>query len=386
MRFTSTVAAVAVAMHAISGCSENPDAAPEPPARSAETSNSDEGLIAAQALFDVGQLEEALARLDTSNPRHEGLRMQIMEEQRRLAMVEQHDMWSVGPAKLGRSLKQSARICRRRGGSWLVLGEGTFACAEEGKSAVVRARDGAFVHLVGVYSRQYMTAQNPDLYEDEVRLLREAFGEPVKGEEGQWASLHWELPQERSAKIGRADDGSAILSSGVSTSSPVEQEAIASAHELAHGRGGSAAEQAQVKPDQQRASLQAAQSRQKRRTERATTPTTASAADARDVMARLVRILNKPHGFKDSCRGHFHETDDGLRLCRESNGDLFGYDPRDRVAVYFSRGTGVYNTLHYGHYGRRATGPGSFVEVGRYDALYAERSESGATLLKYRFH
>jgi hypothetical protein len=200
-----------------SGCSRDAEGARDNEAGVAAVAKSDAALIAARALFEEGQLEAAQARLDPQDPRHAELRAQIEEELRRIAMVERFGTWSVGPAKMSRSLKRTAQICKRRGGDWLEGDAGVRVCSEGEKVAVVQTRDGEVVALMGFYSSKYIADENPGLYENELRLLREAFGEPHEpGEEPHT----WAIPDGRTISLGRTQDGSVGLMVGIASELP----------------------------------------------------------------------------------------------------------------------------------------------------------------------
>jgi hypothetical protein len=216
-RSWASVVALALILAGAAGCSRDAEAMPDQEAQAVAVANSEAALIAAQALFDEGQLEAAQARLDAEDPRHAELRGQIEAELRRRAMVERFGTWSVGPAKMTRSLKRTARICKKRGGTWLAANEGLSVCSEGEKVAVVQTRDGNVVVLMGFYSSKYIAAENPGLYENEVRLLRETFGEPhAPGEEPQ----AWAIPDGRTISLGRTQDGDVVLVVGMTSELP----------------------------------------------------------------------------------------------------------------------------------------------------------------------
>lgn len=213
----ASVVALALLLPGASGCSRDAEVTPDQEAQAVAVANSEAALIAAHALLDEGHLEAAQARLDAEDPRHAELRGQIEEELRRRAMVERFGTWSVGPAKMTRSLKRTARICKKRGGAWRTANEGLSVCSEGEKVAVVQTRDGNVVALMGFYSSNYITAQNPGLYENEERLLRETFGEPhAPGEERQ----AWAIPDDRTISLGRTQDGSVVLVVGMTSELP----------------------------------------------------------------------------------------------------------------------------------------------------------------------
>jgi hypothetical protein len=175
------------------------------------------GLIAAQALFEAGQLEEALARLDASDPNHADLRGQVEQELARRRSIEAFDSWSVGPGKIKRSPKETQRLCERRGGSWIVVDNEVRICNEEGKLAVIRVRDGKNVHLTGMYTADYVTLRNQTLYENELRLLRESFGEPRRQNDDPTGAWEWQVPGDRTIRLSRTTDGTVFLAVGLAS-------------------------------------------------------------------------------------------------------------------------------------------------------------------------
>ena len=222
-RSWATIVALALILPGASGCSHDAEVTADQEAQAVAVANSEAALIAAQALFDEGQLEAAQARLDAEDPRHAELRGQIEEELRRRAMVERFGTWSVGPAKMTRSLKRTAQICKKRGGAWLTAKEGLSVCREGEKVAVVQTRDGNIVALMGFYSSEYVATENPGLYENEVRLLRETFGEPYSpGEEAK----AWAIPDDRSISLGGTPGGDVILMVGMTSELPANGNEI----------------------------------------------------------------------------------------------------------------------------------------------------------------
>jgi hypothetical protein len=201
-------------------------------AEQASIANSEAALIAAQALFETGQLEAALARLDATEPRHTDLRGQIEQELGRRAMIEKFNTWSVGPAKLTRSLKRIAQICERRGGTWRTVNERMSACEEGEKTAIVVTREGSIVLLWGFYTSEYIETRNPGLYENEVRLLREAFGEPDTDD----GVGRWLMPDDRIASIARSDEGAVTLMIGLASELSNVGSALTTVQEPVGGR------------------------------------------------------------------------------------------------------------------------------------------------------
>jgi hypothetical protein len=214
---TSGAIMLAIALFCCSSCSKNAEAGSEPSAQSATVAQSDAGLIAAQALFEAGQFEEALARLDASDPNHVELRGQVERELARMRAIEAFDSWSVGPGKIKRSPKQTRRLCKRRGGSWIVVDDELRICNEDGKLAVIRVRDGKNVHLTGMYTADYISLRNQTLYENELRLLRESFGEPHRQNDDPTGAWQWQVPGDRTIRLSRTTDGDVFLAVGLAS-------------------------------------------------------------------------------------------------------------------------------------------------------------------------
>jgi hypothetical protein len=148
-------------------------------------------------------------------------------------MIEKFNTWSVGPAKLTRSLKRIAQICERRGGTWRTVNERMSACEEGEKTAIVVTREGSIVLLWGFYTSEYIETRNPGLYENEVRLLREAFGEPNTDDGvGMW----WRMPDDRAASIARSDEGAVTLMIGLASEVSNVVSALTTAREPVGGR------------------------------------------------------------------------------------------------------------------------------------------------------
>lgn len=214
MRRGAGALAVTLALLGASACSRDAGAASD---NEADVIAARDALVAARALFEAGQLDAALARLDASNPLHIELRDQIEQELHRLATIEKFNTWSVGPAKMSRSLKQAQQLCKRRGGNWVTVDDGMSACSEEGKIAIIRVRDGSINHLTGMYSSEYVSVRNPGLYENELRLLRESFGEPYHATDDPSSPLEWAVSGDRMVQISRSADGTVFLAVGLAS-------------------------------------------------------------------------------------------------------------------------------------------------------------------------
>ena len=110
----------------------------------------------------------------------------------------------------------------------MVISEDTRACHQDGKSAAIHVQDGKAVFLVGVYSPEYIATENPDLYETEVALLREAFG-PAQSEHAPSGALEWAVSDDRVARIVRRSDGIVVLDIGLRSSAPDDKNAVTNA-------------------------------------------------------------------------------------------------------------------------------------------------------------
>jgi hypothetical protein len=217
------MAMIALSLVCSGGCSRSGAPGDDATATEGSVTRSEAALIAARALFEEGQIEAAQARLDADDPRHTELRGQIEEELRRRAMGERFGTWSVGPAKMTRSIKRTRQICQKRGGAWLTVNEGLSVCNQGEKIAAVRTRDGNIVVLTGFYSSKYVATENPGLYENEARLLREAFGEPhAPGEE----LKVWWIPDDRTISLGHDQDGNVLLMVGMTSELPSNEDEI----------------------------------------------------------------------------------------------------------------------------------------------------------------
>jgi hypothetical protein len=210
----TTIATLVFVLLAVVSCSRE-QSSKQDHASEAAAAESQYALVAAQALFETDHLDEALAHLDTADPLHTELRKQIEAELARIAVIEKFDSWSVGPAKINRSPKQTQRLCKRRGGSWIVVDDELSVCSEEGKLAIIRARGGSAIHLTGMYTSDYIALRNPGLYENELGLLRESFGEPSHTTDDASSPLEWLVPGDRKARISRTGDGDVFLVVGL---------------------------------------------------------------------------------------------------------------------------------------------------------------------------
>jgi hypothetical protein len=200
-----------------SGCSRDAEPTPEQKAEQAALASSEAALIAAQALFDAGQLDEALALLDVADQRHAAGREQIEQELSRRAAIDKFEAWSVGPARMNRSPNQIRNLCKRRGGTWIVAEGGLRICSEAGKLAVIRVVNGSAVHLTGMYTADYVTSKNPNLYENELRVLRESFGEPQSVANEPTVPLEWNMPRDARIRLSRTNDGDVFLVVGLAS-------------------------------------------------------------------------------------------------------------------------------------------------------------------------
>ncbi len=174
--------------------------------------------------MQAGDLDGAEKILSPSVVEHQPLLKRIVAERTRLIeerlQAERSDRfrgWSVGPAKIGRSLPKIREDCGNRQGDWKELADELTVCALDGRAVGVKARGDAAVGLLGFYAASYVRAGRLSLFENEKDALTKAFGPPAASSVADTVpatSLRWTIADDALIVLAQSSDGSVVLAVG----------------------------------------------------------------------------------------------------------------------------------------------------------------------------